>query len=168
MGLKELFGKGKKKAEFREKAKEVLAKGKLTPDKTAALDALRKAHEIDDPGDDKTMLRREIYNQAAGTAKARGKLSESEATELAKIQKFLALRDDQVERTKWDLVGLRTLTEIRQGRLPAVQYSPQADIFLYAEGLRLQRTVGHTLLKFKSGSNDTSEIVGELLSALMR
>ena len=255
MGIKELFGKGKKKAEFREKAKEVLAKGKLTPGKAAELDALSKAHEIDDPGDDKTMLRRDIYNKAAGIAKARGKLSEQEAQELAKIQKFLALRDDQVERTKWDLVRLRTLTDIRHGRLPvvpptnaalrgvqlepgevahyavqvdvfdrpstgghpgvpvkwgtpytinsakghslpvegakevggghlfitnkrlyfkgerqsaAVQYSPQADISLYGEGLRLQRTVGNTLLRFKSGSNDTAEIVGELLSALMR
>ena len=53
-------------------------------------------------------------------------------------------------------------------RAAAVAYSPQAEIFLYAEGLRLQRTVGNTLLKFKSGSDDTTEIVGELLSALMR
>jgi hypothetical protein len=254
MGIKDLFGKGKKKAEFREQAKEVL-KGKLTPGKAAELDALSKAHEIEDPGDDKTMLRREIYNKAAGTAKARGKLTEGEAAELAKIQKFLALRDDQVEKTKWDLVRLRTLTEIRQGRLPlvassnvalrgvqfepgeaahycvqvdvfdrpvtgghegvpvkwktpyvinsakghhlpeegakelgtghlfvtskrllfkgdkrsaAVQYAPQANFFLYGEGIRLERTVGHTLLRFKSGSDDTAEIIGELLSALMR
>jgi len=254
MGIKDLFGKGKKKAEFREKAKEVL-NGKITPGKAAELQALSQQHEIDDPGDDKTMLRREIYNKAAGTVKARGKLSDAEAAELAKIQKFLALRDDQVERTKWDLVRLRTLTEIRRGKLPtvassnaalrgvqlepgevahyavqvevfdrpstaghegvpvkwaapyvinsakghglptegakelgaghlfltnkrlyfkgerqqaAVQYSPQADVFLYGDGLRLQRTVGHTILKFKSGSNETAEIVGELLSALMR
>jgi len=254
MGIKDLFGKGRKKAQFREKAKEVLS-ARLTPRTAAELDALSKAHDIDDPGDDKTMLRREIYNKAAGTAKSRGKLSEGEAQELAKIQKFLALRDDQVERTKWDLVRLRTLTDIRNGKLPvvpagnaalrgvqlepgevahyavqvevfdrpshgghpgvpvkwrtpyvinsakghslpsegarelgggylfitnkrlyfkgdrqsaAVAYTPEADMALYSEGLRLQRTVGNTLLKFKSGSNDTAEIVGELLSALMR
>jgi len=254
MGLKDLFGKGKK-AEFREKAKETLATGKLTPDKVKQLEQLRAEHEIDDPGDDKTMLRKEIYNKAVGSAKARGKLSTSEAEELAKIQKFLALRDDQVERTKMDLAKLRTLTEIRHGKLPvvsssnaalrgvqfepgevahyavqveafdnptiagqpgvpakwntaytvnsarghalpidgaklvgggylflsskrlyykgdrqsaAVAYSPQANIFLYSDGLRLERTVGHTLLRFKSGSNETAEIVGEILSALMR
>jgi hypothetical protein len=53
-------------------------------------------------------------------------------------------------------------------RLAAVPYSPQAEFFLYAEGLRIQRTVGNTILKFKAGSDDTAEIVGELLSALMR
>jgi len=55
-----------------------------------------------------------------------------------------------------------------EGRSAAVKYSPQAEIFLYAEGLRLQRTVGNTLLKYKSKGEDTCEIVGELLAALMR
>jgi len=255
MGLKDLFGKGKKKAEFREAAKEIAGKGKITPEKVEELEKLRAEHEVEDPGDDKTMLRREIYNKAVGTAKARGKLSEAEAIELAKIQKFLALRDDQIERTKLDLAKLRTLTEIRQGKVPvvpatsaalrgvqfeyaeiahyavqvdvfdrptpgghpgvavkwdtpytinsarahslpvegakplgggylfltnkrlyykgdrqsaAVPYSPQADFFLYGDGLRVQRTVGNTLLKFKSGSGETAEIVGEILAALMK
>jgi hypothetical protein len=175
--------------------------------------------------------------------------------ELAKIQKFLALRDDQVEKTKWDLARLRTLTEIRQGVLPtvatsnvslrgvqfepgeiahyslqvdlldqpstrqndgirvmwgaayeegsasghvlpedgarpmgdgvliltdkrlvlktgnktaAVKYARDALIFLYGDGIRLPRTVGNTLLRFRSRSGDTGEIVGELLAALMR
>jgi hypothetical protein len=255
MGVKDWFGGDRKKAEFREKAKAVVGKGKLSPGKAAALAQLSREHEIDNPADDKTLLRREIYNEAAGTAKARGKLTEAEAAELAKIQKFLALRDDQVERTQWDLNRLRTLTEIRQGNLPvvpstnaairgvqlqtgetphycvqvdmldrasdggqpgvrvkwntayatrsarghsfpndgsrelgaghlfitnkrlffkgesrsaAVEYSPQANFFLYGDGIRLERTVGHTLLRFKSKSDDTAEIVGELLSALMR
>jgi hypothetical protein len=255
MGIKDWFAGDKKKAQFREKAKEVVGTGKLTPGKAAELAALSRAHEIEDPADDKTLLRREIYNKAVDTAKARGKLSETEAGELAKIQKFLALRDDQVERTQWDLARLRTLTEIRQGNLPlvasnnvalrgvnlqpgekahycvqvevldrpttgghqgvavkwntpyvinsarghglpvegakevggghlfitsrrlffkgesraaAVEYSPQANFFLYGEGIRLERSVGHTLLKFRSQSDDTAEIVGELLSALMR
>ncbi len=254
MGIKDLFGKGRKKAEFREAAKEVL-QGKLTPGKAAELENLRREHDVEDAGDDKTMLRRDVYNKAVGAVKARGKLSDAEAAELAKIQKFLALRDDQVERTKWDLVRLRTLTEIRRGRLPvvpasnaagrgvalaagetahygvqvevldrpttsgldgvavkwstpyvinsakghslppdgakelgegylfitskrmvfkgagktaAVEYSPQANFFLYSDGIRLERTVGNTILKFKSKSDDTAEIVGELLAALMR
>lgn len=254
MGIKDMFGGGKKKAEFREKAKEVVGTGKLTPGKA---EELRKLHQDQgmSPGDDKTMLRKEIYNKAVGTAKARGKLSDAEAGELAKIQKFLELRDDQVERTKWDLNRLRTLTEIRQGNLPvvaaespamrgaqlgpgekahyavqvtvldrpntggrngvqvkwgipyvinsakgdslpaegskevgegyllltskrlylrgatrsaAVDYSPQASFFLYSDGVRIERTVGNTLLKFKSGSGETAEIIGELLAALMK
>jgi len=254
MGIKDWFGGDKKKEAFREKAKEALA-GKLKPGKAAELAKVAQAHDIENPADDKTQLRRDIYNQAAGAVKAQGKLSEGEAAELAKIQKFLALRDDQVERTKWDLAKLRTLTEIRKGNLPAVpgnsaamrgvqlvpgeiahyavqvevldrastggqagvpvkwgtpyainssrghafpaegskelgegylfitnkrlffkgenrsaavEYSPAANFFLYRDGIRLERTVGNTLLKFKSRSDETAEIVGELLSALMR
>jgi hypothetical protein len=255
MGIKDWFGGDKKKAEFREEAKK-LATGPLTPKTAAQLEKLRADHGIEDAGDDKTMLRREIYNTAAKDAQSRGKLTAGEAAELAKIQKFLALRDDQVERTKQNLSKLRILTEIRQGRLPlvpkehaalrqlqfqsgeiahyavqvemldrpttsgrdgvavkwgrpyvansakvqampldgarsqgegyliltnqrlifksglkpaAIAYSPQAEIHLYAEGIRLQRTVGNTLLVFKSQSaEDTAEIVGELLGTLMR
>ena len=254
MGLKDMFGGGKKKAEVREKAKEIVGTGKLDPGKA---EQLRKLHEEQgtSPGDDKTMLRKEVYNKAVGVAKGRGKLSAAEAAELAKIQKFLELRDDQVERTKWDLNRLRTLTEIRQGNLPtvaadspamrgtqlapgekahyavqvavldrpdtggrngvqvkwgepyvinsargdslpadgakevgegyllltnkrlylrgatrsaAVEYSPQANFHLYSDGVRIERTVGNTLLKFKSGSGETAEIIGELLAALMK
>src|SRR5687768_4809241 len=109
MGIKDLFGGGKKKAEFREKAKSVVGSGKLTAGKAEELKKLHREEGMN-PGDDKTMLRKEIYNKAVGVAKGRGKLSEAEATELAKIQKFLELRDDQVERTKWDLARLRALT----------------------------------------------------------
>ena len=254
MGIKDWFGGDKKKDAFREKAKEALS-GKLAPGKAAELAKISKQHEIENPADDKTQMRREIFNQAAGAVKAQGKLSSAEIEELAKIQKFLALRDDQIERTKWDLAKLRTLTEIRKGKLPVVpansaamrgvqlvpgevahyavqvevldrasasgqlgvqakwatpyvinsarghamptegnkelgegylfitnkrlffkgenrsaafEYSPSANFFLYREGIRLERTVGHTLLKFKSRSDETAEIVGELLSALMR
>jgi hypothetical protein len=187
--------------------------------------------------------------------KAQGKLSSAEIEELAKIQKFQALRDDQVERTKLDLAKLRTLTEIRKGKLPvvpgnsaamrgmqlvpgevahyavqaelldrgssisppgvrmnwgqayvvnsarshafpeegnkelgdgylfvtnkrlffkgenrsaAVEYSPQASFFLYRDGIRLERKIGNTLIRFKTRSDETAEIAGELLAALMR
>ena len=52
-------------------------------------------------------------------------------------------------------------------RTAAVKYGPNA-IFTYSDGLRLQRTVGNTLLKFKSNSGDTGEIVAEILSAVTR
>jgi hypothetical protein len=256
MGIKDWFGSGadKKKDAFREEAKEAL-KGKLTPGSAAKLAEVARRHEIEDAGDDKTKLRRDVFNEAVGQVRAQGKLSSAEVEELAKIQKFLALRDDQVERTKWDLAKLRTLTEIRKGKLPAVpansaamrgvqlvpgetahyavqvevldrasgitqpgvkakwaapyevnsakahslpaegnkelgegylfitnkrlffkgenrsaavEYSPRAGFFIYRDGIRLERNVGHTLLRFKSRSDETAEIVGELLAALMR
>ena len=252
MGLKDLF-KDKKKEAFKEKAKEVVATGKLVPGKAEELAAVAREHG-QDVADDKTMMRKSIYNKAAGAAKGRGKLTAGEAAELAKIQKFLALRDDQVEKTKWDLGRLRTVTDIRHGKLPvvpgdhpavrgmqflpgevahysvpvtvedrpsasgkpgqqikwatpyainsarahalpveggkelgegtllltnkrlflranktaAVEYSPQTNIFLYGDGLRLERTVGNTILRFKSKSDGTAEIIGELLAAVMR
>jgi hypothetical protein len=256
MGLKDLFGGGKKKEELVEKAKDVIAQdGKLTPNTTAKLKAFAQENEAD-LADDKTRMRRDIYNKAVGMAKARGKLSDGEAAELAKMQKFLALRDDQVEKTKFDLARLRTVTAIRDGRLPtvdssnvalrgipfepgevahhavqvdiqdrpspsgmpgvavkwatpyaansarahtlptegakelgdgyliftnkrlvlrpsqgkiaAVAYAPEANFFLYGDGVRIERTVGNTILRFKSKSDGTAEIVGELLAALMR
>jgi hypothetical protein len=256
MGLKDFFGGGKKKEELREKAKDVITEdGKLTPNTTAKLKAFAEEQGAD-LADDKTMMRRDIYNKAVGMAKSRGKLSEGEAAELAKVQKFLELRDDQVEKTKFDLARLRTVTEIRQGRLPAVPgsnvalrgvpfdpgetahyaiqvdiedrpsasgkpgvtvkwatpyspgsakahtlpadgakalgegyliitskrlvlkpnqgkvaavaYAPEANLFLYVDGLRIERTVGNTILRFRSKSDGTAEIVGELLAALMR
>ena len=53
-------------------------------------------------------------------------------------------------------------------RVAAVKYSREAQIYLYCDGVRLPRTVGHTLLRFRSGSDNTAEIVAELLAALMR
>jgi hypothetical protein len=253
MGIKDWLGGDKKKEAFREEAKEALAK--VTPGRVDELIKAARKHNVENPADDKTQLRREVFNKAAGAVRAQGHLSSREIEELAKIQKFLALRDDQVERTKWDLAKLRTLTEIRKGRLPvvpansaalrgvqllpgetphyavqvevldrgsmgghggvpvkwampytinsakaqgfpddgnkelgegylfitnkrlffkgenrsaAVEYSPKASLFLYRDGIRLERNVGNTLLRFKSKSDETAEIVGELLSAHMR
>ena len=53
-------------------------------------------------------------------------------------------------------------------RVAAVKYGRDAQIFLYSDGLRLPRTVGNTLLRFRSGSDSTAEIVGTLLAVLMR
>ena len=53
-----------------------------------------------------------------------------------------------------------------ENRSAAVEYSPSANFFLSREGIRLERTVGNTLLK--SRSDETAGIVGELPSALMR
>ncbi len=142
MGLRDLF-KDKKKEAFKEKAKEV-TKGRLAPGKAEELAAVAREHG-QEPADDKTALRRSIYNQAAGAAKGRGKLTSVEAQELTDKRLFL-----------------------RAVKSAAVEYSPQANLYLYSDGLRIERTVGNTILRFKSKSDGTAEIVGELLSALMR
>ncbi len=254
MGIKDWFGGDRKKAAYREKVKEAVADGKLDPAEMKRLEALRRELDVSQAADDKTVLRREIYNEAVEGARSKGQLSATGVHELGKIQKFLALRDDQVETGRWQVARLRTLTEIRRGNLPvvpasnvalrgalepgetahytmtvdvldqpstrqadgvrlmwgehylpgsatghvlpedgarelgegslivtdrrlvlktgarvaAVKYSTDAQIYLYADGLRLPRTVGNTLLRFRSGSAETAEIVGELLAALMR
>lgn len=255
MGIKDWFGGDKKKAAYRDKLKEAVADGKLDTQDLKDLKELQDELNVTPAADDKTVMRREIYNEAVGAIRDKGQLSATGVHELAKIQKFLALRDDQVERTKWDLARLRTLTEIRNGILPtvstsnvslrgvqfepdeiahyslqvdlldqpstrqndgirvtwgspyeegsagghvlpedgaraigegtliltdrrlvlktgnktaAVKYGRDAQIHLYGDGIRLPRTVGNTLLRFRSRSGDTGEIVGELLAALMR
>jgi len=256
MGIKDWFGGDKKKAAYREKLKEAVSDGKLSSHDMKELEKLRKDLDVPNAAEDRTVMRREIYNEAVGAKRREGSLSATGVHELSKIQKFLALRDDQIESTKWDLVKLRTLTEIRHGNLPtvppnnaalrgvemepgemahysmsvemldlpttrqndglrvqfgapyeqgsalmhvlpedgakaqgdasviltnrrlvvktgsgktaAVRFAPQALINLYSDGIRLERTVGNTILRFKSKSPETAEIVGELLGQLMR
>jgi len=50
----------------------------------------------------------------------------------------------------------------------AVKLGADARLFLYSDGLRLGRTVGNTLLRFRSRADETAEIVGALLAAIMR
>jgi len=119
MGLKDWFGGGKKKEQFREAVKEAVSDGKLTDEKRAELEVLREQLDAD-PGDDKTQLRRDVYNVAVGAVKAGGKLTPKEEAELAKIQEFLSLKDDQVDKTRMDLRRLRIVTEINKGNLPVV------------------------------------------------
>lgn len=255
MGIKDWFAGDKKKAAYRDKLKEAVADGKLDTQEMKNLEEFRKELDVTEVAHDQTIIRSEIFNEAVGAVKREGEYTPSDAAELAKIQKFLALRDDQVEQAKWDLARLRVLTEIRQGNLPtvspsnvalrgvqlesgetahyslavdllelsstrgadgvqlvwgkpyesgsarahglpeagakpigegnliltdrrlilksgsriaAVKYSPDAQIHLYSDGIRLQRTISNTLLKFRSGSEETGEIVGELLGALMK
>ena len=60
-------------------------------------------------------------------------------------------------------LGLKT-----RGRVAAVKLGADARIFLYGDGLRLGRTVGNTLLRFRTRADETAEIVGALLTALMK
>ncbi|HUL57169.1 MAG TPA: hypothetical protein VLT60_09225 [Usitatibacter sp.] len=256
MGIKDWFGGDKKKAALRDTIKEAVSDGKLDASDMRRIEETRKELNVSSAAEDRTVLRREIYNEAVAAAKQDGEITATDAHELSKIQKFLALRDDQVEKTRWDLQRLRTLTEIKRGNLPSVpsnsasmrgvqlepdenahysmsvevldlpstrqndgvraewgkayepgsakmhvlpedgakpqgdaslvitnrrlvikmesgkiaqiRYGPQALIHLYSDGLRLERTVGNTVLRFKSKSEETVEIVAELLAALMK
>ena len=256
MGIKDWFGGDKKKAAFRDKIKEAVADGKLDTQDLKKLEEVRKELDLAGAGDDRTVLRREVYNEAVAAVRADGEVTATDAHELAKIQKFLALRDDQVEKTRWDLRGCarsprsatatcptvpadnaalrgvqlepdetahytmtvelfdqpstrqndglrmefgkpyeseaakvhvipeagakpqgeaslivtnkRLVLKTEGGKIAAVRYGPQAQIHLYSDGIRLERTVGNTLLRFKSRSEETCEIVGELLSAVMK
>ena len=127
MGIKDSikgwFEGDKKKEAFREKVKEAVADGKLDSEDLKNLEEARRELGVTDARDDRTVIRRAIYNEAVDAVKRDGEFTNTDAAELAKIQKFLALRDDQVERTKWDLARLRVLTEIRQGNLPTVSPS---------------------------------------------
>lgn len=120
MALKDWFGGDKKKAEFRDKVKEAVSDGKLTPERIAELEAVRKELDTSEAADDRTQMRREVFNTAVGAVKAGGKLTPEQAAELARVQKYLALRDDQVDKTRMDLAHLRKMTDIRQGALPTV------------------------------------------------
>lgn len=255
MGIKDWFGGDRKKAAYEEQLKEAVSDGKLSPEDLAKLRALRDELKVDEVSADKTQKRRAFYAEAVQGARMQGDMTRTGVHELAKIQKFLALRDDQIVEEKRDVHRLRTITDIRKGHLPLVQpnnialrnlplepgevphytmsvevftqpstrqadgvaiqwgvpyecgsaaphalpeggarkvgesvlvltsnrlilrsgtkvggirLARDAQIFLYNDGIRLAHTVGNTLLKFRSGSDDTSDLVGELLSAVMR
>lgn len=251
MGIKDWFGGDKKKAAYREKLKEAVSDGKLTQTDIHDLQKLRQELDVTEAAEDKTSLRREIYDEAADAKRSEGKITQTGILDLQKIQKFLALRDDQVADRKVAINRLRVLTEIRKGNVPvvppthaalrgvklepdevphytvqvemfstsrvgedgmpidtnfrysegasrshflpeqgarpvgdatviitsqrlairtesgkvaSVKFGGEGQAFLYNEGLRVKGTMSQTLLKFKSGADDTAEIVGELLA----
>lgn len=251
MGIKDWFGGDKKKAAYREKVKEAVSDGKLSSTDMQNLQQLREQLDVTDAADDRTSIRREIYDEAFDAKRSKGELNQTGVLDLQKIQKFLALRDDQIADKKVELNRLRMLTEIRKGNMPTVppthavmrgvklepdevaHYSVQVQMlstsrtgddgmpidvnfqyeegasrahflpeegakpvgdgtviitnqrliiktesgrqasvkfggegqaYLYNEGLRVKGTMGQTLLKFKTGADETAEIVGELLA----
>ena len=251
MGIKDWFGGDKKKAAYREKVKEAVSDGKLSNTDIQRLQELRQQLDVTDAGDDRTSIRRELYDEAFDAKRSKGELNQTGVLDLAKIQKFLALRDDQIADKKVEVNRLRMLTEIRKGNLPlvppthavlrgvkleqgevphysvqvqmsstsragddgmpidvnfkyaegasrahflpeegakpvgdgtviitsarliiktengrvaSVKFGGEGQAFLYNEGLRVKGTMNQTLLKFRSGADETAEIVGTLLA----
>jgi len=66
------------------------------------------------------------------------------------------------------IISNRRLVLKTRGRIAAIKLGADARIFLYSDGIRLGRTVGNTLLRFRSRADETAEIVGALLSAVMK
>ena len=97
MGIKDWFGGDKKKAAFREKIKAAVSDGRLSSKDLKELEKARQELGVSGAGDDRTVLRREVYNEAVAAVKKDGEISGTDAHELAKIQKFLALRGVQLE-----------------------------------------------------------------------
>ena len=62
----------------------------------------------------------------------------------------------------------RLILKTGDGRTASVRFGGDVPFFVYNEGLRLTKTMGSTLLKFKTMSDDTAEIVGELLAKVTR
>jgi len=62
----------------------------------------------------------------------------------------------------------RLILKTGDGRTASVRFGGDVPFFVYNEGLRLTKTMGSTLLKFKTKSDDTAEIVGELLAKVTR
>jgi hypothetical protein len=253
MGIKDWFGGDKKKAEYRDKVKEAVSDGKLSQTDLHDLAKLREDLDVTDAAEDRTSLRREIYDEAFDAKRSQGQLTQTGILDLAKIQKFLALRDDQLADKKVELNRLRMLTEIKKGNIPmvppthaamrgvklepqevahytvqvqmfstsrlgedglridvnfpyeegasrshflpeegakplgdgiviitnqrlviktesgrqaSVKYGGEGQAFLFNEGLQVRGSMNNTLLKFKSGSDDTAEIVGWLLATV--
>ena len=65
MGIKDWFGGDKKKAALRDKVKEAVSDGRLDTDDLKAIEEARRSLDVTPAADDKTVFRREIYNEAA-------------------------------------------------------------------------------------------------------
>jgi hypothetical protein len=63
------------------------------------------------------------------------------------------------------ITNQRLIIKTESGRVASVKHG-ENPAALYNEGLRVKGQMGNTLLKFKSGADETAEIVGELLAAV--
>jgi hypothetical protein len=62
------------------------------------------------------------------------------------------------------ITNQRLVIKTESGRVASVKFGGDGQAYLYNEGLRVKGTMNQTLLKFKSGADETTEIVGELLA----
>lgn len=118
MGLGDWFSG--KKGKFRDLVKDAVSGGRLTKERMVELEKARVELEAEPLNQDRTVQRKEIYNTAVEAVKSTGRLTQRQEHELAKIQEYLALRDDQIDKTRINLRRLKTVDEIQQGNFPEV------------------------------------------------
>src|SRR5258707_1318671 len=145
MGIKDWFGGDKKKAAFRDKIKEAVADGRLNM-QVALFD--QPSTRQDQGVRFEWSKPYEAYSASPHVLPENGAKPQGEANLI--------------------ITNKRVVIKTEGGKIAAVRLGPQAQIYLYSDGLRLERTVGNTLLRFKSRSDETIEIVGELMSALAK
>lgn len=66
------------------------------------------------------------------------------------------------------ITNQRLVLKTGDGRTASVKFGGADPFFLYSEGIRLQKTVGNTLLRYRSRADETAEIVAELVAKLTR
>ena len=86
MGIKDWFGGDKKKAAYREKVKEAVSDGKLSSTDMHELAKLREDLDVTDAADDRTEIRREIYDEAFDAKRSQGKITETGVLDMAKSE----------------------------------------------------------------------------------
>jgi hypothetical protein len=118
MGITDWFSG--KKGKLRDMAKEAVSGGKLTKERMAELEKARQELETDSLDQDRTVQRREIFNTAVEAVKSTGRLTATQEVELKKIQDYLKLRDEDIDKTRMNLRRLKTVDEIQRGKLPEV------------------------------------------------
>jgi hypothetical protein len=65
------------------------------------------------------------------------------------------------------ITNKRLVIRTASGKTAAIKFG-QSKIYLYVDGVRIEKTVGNSVLRYKSQSEEIAEIVAELLSALMK
>ena len=66
------------------------------------------------------------------------------------------------------ITNRRLILKTGDGRTASVKYNGEVPFYLYSEGIRLQKTMGNTILRYRSRSDETAEIVAELLAKITR
>src|SRR5260221_4186139 len=108
--FKELLGRDKKKDEYREALKEAVSDGKLDTEELKNLEDLRKELDVSSAAEERNVVRGEIYNEAGQAVRKEGLVTRTGAHDLYEVEKFLGLRDDQVQQTQRNLATWLVLT----------------------------------------------------------
>ncbi|HZE07893.1 MAG TPA: hypothetical protein VE110_03960, partial [Gemmatimonadaceae bacterium] len=105
--------------EFKRALLEAVQDGKLTDAEIEQLGELRTTFGL--TLEELRQLRIAAYEAAFRAASSDRAITDSEATELAKIQDFLQLKEADIGQTKKDFARYRLIAEIQAGNLPVVQ-----------------------------------------------